>query len=216
MSIICLKWQLKMIYFMKLHGICQNREQYKMHENRGTAIAGLILIIVGALFLLDRTGAIDFHFWRFVGDFWPVILIILGLWIIYEEAGRRSHSKGWHKSGRAFGDVDVSPVEFGPKGLNYSVSFGEVRVSLGDTKLNPGKNSLRASSGFGEIKITVPENIPCKIHCSYGLGDAEIFGKKSGGFSSHKDYQDPGYETAGTKLSIRAKTGFGSIKIKRI
>lgn len=187
-----------------------------MHENKGTIIAGLVLIILGILFLLNRIGSIDFHFWQFVGDFWPVILIILGLWIIYEEAGRRSYSEGWHKSGRAFGDVDISPDEFGPKGLNYSVSFGEVRIFLGDTKLDPGENRLRASSGFGEIKITVPENVPCKIRCSTGLGDAEIFGKKSGGFSSHKDHKDANYETAETKLDISAKTGFGSIKIKRI
>ncbi len=187
-----------------------------MHENKGTILAGLVLIILGILFLLSRISSLDFHFWRFVGEFWPVILIILGIWIIYEEAGHRGGREGWHKSGKTFGDIDVSPAEFGSRGLEYSVSFGAIRIFLVDTKLNPGENNLRASSEFGEVNITVPDKIPCRINCSTGLGDSEIFGKEKGGISSRREYTDPGYETAETKLNIYAKAGLGSIKIKRI
>lgn len=187
-----------------------------MPDNKGTIIAGLLLIFFGILFLLDKTGAIDFHFWRFLGDFWPVILIVLGIWIIYEEAGRKKESHDFSKSGRAFGDIDVSPREIGPGGLNYSLGFGDIRVFLGNTKLNPGENGLRISVGLGDIRIMVPQNTSCRINSSCGIGDTEVFGKKSGGLSPRKDYADPDYESAQTKLSILVRAGVGSIKIKRI
>jgi predicted membrane protein len=186
-----------------------------MPENKGTIIAGFLLIFFGILFLLDKTGALDFHFWRFLGDFWPVILIILGIWIIYEEAGHKNQRWDMSKSGRSFGSINSSPVEFGPDDLKYTASFGEVRVSLANTKLNDGINKLYASLGLGDIRIIVPQNTPCKIHGSSGVGDIEIFGEKSGGLSSEKHYIDPDYESAETKLEIRARAGVGSVRIIR-
>jgi predicted membrane protein len=186
-----------------------------MPESKGTIIAGLLLIFFGALFLLDKTGAINFHFWRFLGDFWPVILIILGLWIIYEEASQKTRRWESSDSGRSFGSINSSPVEFGPDDLKYSAGFGEIRISLANTRLNQGINRLQASLGLGDIRIIVPHDAACKIFGSSGIGDVEIFGEKSGGLSSSKDYTDPNYESADTKLEIQAKAAVGSVRIIR-
>ncbi|WP_020600099.1 PspC domain-containing protein [Spirosoma panaciterrae] len=42
-------------------------------------IGGVVLIILGVLFLLDRYLDIDF------GDLWPFMLIALGLWLIFKD-----------------------------------------------------------------------------------------------------------------------------------
>ncbi|GAB4041528.1 PspC domain-containing protein [Spirosoma gilvum] len=42
-------------------------------------IGGVVLIILGVLFLLDRFFDIDF------GDLWPFMLIALGLWLIFKD-----------------------------------------------------------------------------------------------------------------------------------
>jgi hypothetical protein len=49
---------------------------------KGPLIAGLILIALGALFFLDIWYR-DFSLWRFIGRYWPVILIIIGLRKLY-------------------------------------------------------------------------------------------------------------------------------------
>jgi hypothetical protein len=41
-------------------------------------IAAIILIGLGLLFLLDNLGA--FHF-RWMNTFWPILLIVVGLWL---------------------------------------------------------------------------------------------------------------------------------------
>jgi hypothetical protein len=38
---------------------------------------GLVLLLVGVLFLLDNLG-VDIDVWDFIGNFWPLILIGIG------------------------------------------------------------------------------------------------------------------------------------------
>jgi uncharacterized membrane protein (UPF0136 family) len=41
---------------------------------------GIILIVVGAMFLLDTLGIMEFHF--VIRKFWPVVLIVIGIGIL--------------------------------------------------------------------------------------------------------------------------------------
>ena len=53
----------------------------------GQLIAGIILISLGVLFLLDRFYA--FHFGHFISIWWPALLIVLGVWKLTQRQGRR-------------------------------------------------------------------------------------------------------------------------------
>jgi phage shock protein PspC (stress-responsive transcriptional regulator) len=53
---------------------------YPPRKNNGALIAGLILIAVGAIFLIDRFLP-DIHI-RF-RDFWPIVIVIAGLALIF-------------------------------------------------------------------------------------------------------------------------------------
>ena len=55
---------------------------YPERRNNGALIGGLILIGVGALFLIDRIIP-DIHF-RF-HDFWPIVIVIAGIVLIYSS-----------------------------------------------------------------------------------------------------------------------------------
>jgi phage shock protein C len=51
--------------------------------HRGSAIAGIILIVIGGLFLADNLLP-HFHF----GELWPILLIILGIGILSKSTKR--------------------------------------------------------------------------------------------------------------------------------
>ena len=58
------------------------------HRNYQSRIFwGLVLVIVGALFLADRMGGLDFG--TMIGSYWPVIFIVLGLSILIGSGFRR-------------------------------------------------------------------------------------------------------------------------------
>jgi phage shock protein C len=57
---------------------------------RGRVLAGTILIVLGALFLLDRMAWLQWPHWARLANLWPVILIAVGASLILEAArGRR-------------------------------------------------------------------------------------------------------------------------------
>jgi len=47
--------------------------------------AAIVLIGLGVIFLLDNIGV--FH-WRWMGHLWPIILIVIGVWLIARRTGR--------------------------------------------------------------------------------------------------------------------------------
>ena len=49
----------------------------------GALTAGLILIAIGAIFLIENFYA-PFSAWRIIGRYWPMILIIIGVRRIYD------------------------------------------------------------------------------------------------------------------------------------
>lgn len=50
------------------------------HKNQGRIFWGLLLIVLGILFLLDQMGRLDFG--DLVGRYWPVIFILIGVSIL--------------------------------------------------------------------------------------------------------------------------------------
>ncbi|EHQ88145.1 PspC domain-containing protein [Desulfosporosinus youngiae] len=58
-------------------------ENHERHDNR-TKIAGAILIVVGAVFLLESW----FPYWFDMSKMWPLLLIFIGLFVIV-RGGRR-------------------------------------------------------------------------------------------------------------------------------
>ena len=46
-------------------------------SRKGALIAGLILIAIGLVFLLDKSP------WYLIGRYWPVILILIGIFKLY-------------------------------------------------------------------------------------------------------------------------------------
>jgi TM2 domain-containing membrane protein YozV len=48
-------------------------------------MGAIILIALGVLLLLDNLGVLSF---RWLGEFWPILLIVLGLWLAVRRMGR--------------------------------------------------------------------------------------------------------------------------------
>ncbi len=55
-------------------------------RRRGGMVGGSALIVIGVLFLLWTLGLVDWFHW---GEFWPVVLIILGVLLVARTVARR-------------------------------------------------------------------------------------------------------------------------------
>ena len=144
-------------------------------ENKGT---GIILIAVGGFFLLPRFFELP-HYWRSM--FWPSILIILGLVVIFggkRNAGKRdvfgsssrSSSEDYLDDVTVFGggDRNVSSQQF--KGGKITHIFGGSKYDFSRAKLAPGENHLELVMAFGGTKLIVPEEWDIKIELTSVFG----------------------------------------------
>ncbi len=144
-------------------------------ENKGT---GIILIAVGGFFLLPRFFELP-HYWRSM--FWPSILIILGLVVIFggkRHAGKRdvfgsssrSYSEDYLDDVTVFGggDRNVASQQF--KGGKITHIFGGSKYDFSRARLAPGENHLELVMAFGGTKLIVPEEWDIKIEITSVFG----------------------------------------------
>lgn len=179
---------------------------------------GLVLVAIGALLLLNQTT--DFAFWDFIGDWWPLALIVIGLWMIFQQTRSHRHNEEHlldaADTTKAFGSLNIAPTVLDSSGKTYKIAFGDILANFSDTDLRQGENKIEIALGFGDINITLPKDKACKVKTACGLGDIDMMGLKSkNSFSISEEHEDENYSSADKKLYIQARVGTGNIKIKR-
>ena len=144
-------------------------------ESKGT---GIILIAIGCFFLLPRFFELPYY-WRSL--FWPSMLIILGLVVIFggkRHGGKkacfgsnsRSSSEDYLDDVVVFGggDRNVSSQQF--KGGKITHIFGGSKYDFSRARLAPGENHLELVLAFGGTKLIVPEEWDIKIELTSVFG----------------------------------------------
>ncbi len=139
-------------------------------SNRST---GYILLAIGGFFILPRFFDVP-HYWRSL--FWPSILILVGLLIIFGRTRKSGFSHNHIEGDDMIDDVDI----FGGserilrsqnfKGGRISNIFGGSKYDMRQTKLAEGTNYLEVSMIFGGSKFIVPEDWDIKIEVTTIFG----------------------------------------------
>jgi predicted membrane protein len=169
---------------------------------------GYILLAIGAFFLIPKFLNVP-DYWR--GLFWPSILILVGILVIFNR-GKRPHITRGNSSGEDVLD-DVSIFGGSDKVLNsknfqggkVTNIFGGSKYDLRQVVLAEGVNYLEITMLFGGSKFIVPEGWNIKTEVT------SIFG----GFSDrrHRSIIVPDPDR---QLVIRGLTLFGGGEINNI
>jgi len=193
------------------------------HHDSNTFFWGVILIIIGALFLLDNFDIMDFGY--FIRTFWPIVLIIFGIKIILTKRKASDMKDDRDYSGESringdrlsennvFGDIKVNVESKKFTGGSVNNVFGDIRLDLSRAEIEPGISKLYVSGVFGDIMIYTPRNVALSIKSSAVGGDISIFGKKREGLFPTLNHREDGYESAEKRIYIQSSIVFGSIGI---
>jgi len=150
-------------------------------ENKGT---GVILIVIGAFFLmpkiLDESRFLHLpDYWHRL--FWPSMLIILGLVVIF--SARRHGGRGTyfgHRKRESSDDVldDVAIFGGGDRIINsqqfeggrITNIFGGSKYNMSSARLAPGRQHLDVVMLFGGSKFIIPDNWNVKVEVTSVFG----------------------------------------------
>lgn len=172
-------------------------------ENKTT---GWILLIIGLVFLVPDVVHIPYSVRRL---FWPSILIIIGLLIIFRSANVRKISA---KTGSSDYIDDIAILGGGDKiitsdnfmGGRITALFGGSKIDLTKATLAPGQNVIDMFCMFGGSTIIVPENWNIKIEVVSILG----------GFSDKRHVKTDTAMDVGKEIIIKGFVMFGGGEIK--
>jgi len=201
-----------------------SRHYYEGYFSNSRVIGGVIIIVIGIILLLNNLDAFDLG--EFIADFWPVLLILLGLRLILR---RKKHYRKMNTGvvgekdivcessdafySNVFGDMEVSIVSEDFQTGKINNVFGDVEVDLDKLNITSGDKKLQLSGVFGDIKVSAPKKVPFLIKANIVAGDIKIMGEKRGGFSVEKTYKSDGYDSAENRLNIYISHVFGDIKV---
>ena len=142
---------------------------FGLFDRRSSKIGNIIAIIFGILFQLNRLDYITIDVFKL---FFPLILIIMGLNIIFSKGVRKHNSpvepEKWSKKNLSAEDVVDMFVVFSGietinqsqyfKGGKISAIFGGIDLDLSGTTLNNNEAFLDVSALFGGVDIIVPRH----------------------------------------------------------
>jgi predicted membrane protein len=186
--------------------------------------AGGIMVLVGGIFLASNLGYIPWDIWRL---FWPLLLILWGVAILFRGIERRNSSNpgsrpNWEMWPRPFTpspDANVSNTIhtwaiFGGsrrrldtqqfEGGEVLAVFGGVRVDLRNAGSTRDEVYLEANALFGGVDIRVPENWTVTMR---GMG---IFG----GYEDRTRSSENGFQPGKPNLVVTGVATFGGVTVK--
>ncbi|MGE5315440.1 MAG: cell wall-active antibiotics response protein LiaF [Acidobacteriota bacterium] len=189
---------------------------------------GLILVILGVLFLLDTLDIA--HFGQLISTWWPLILILIGINILTKQR----HEKREHYGdtvdavfgdttqtinsnavsySNVFGDLDVKVTSKEFRGGFINTTFGDSHIDLSEVDMAFGESLLRIDGVFGDVHVLAPKNTPIMVTGKTVFGDVSVMGVKKQGFAQEIVHKTDGYDEAPKKLKIYMNEVFGDVKV---
>jgi predicted membrane protein len=185
-------------------------------------VGGGVLVLIGLLWLLERTGAIDIS----VTAVLALATMVVGIALMVLA------SRGVHAGLIVFGTVlalitfstAAAPLEGFQGGVgdrtvvvttaddinaDYELSMGNLVVDLSEVDDLEGIMALNASIGMGELLIRVPAGTEVAIEGTVGAGQLIMFDRSYDGVVINESYETPGFSeaTVGLDITVEAFTG---------
>lgn len=154
--------------------------------NSKDSTLGYVLIVIGGIWLSARI--FNYSFGKLVEDYWPFLLVLLGLFIIFNSSGRKSSRRGEkYKGDDKFDEetqtdqdeIDVTAILSSRKikvdsknfqGGKMTCVMGGAELDLVYAELKEGRQILDVVAIFGGFDIYVPKdwNINIKVTSIFG------------------------------------------------
>ncbi len=164
----------------------------------GRKTAAVVLFAIGGFFLIEDYGPYDFR------DFWPVILIIVGLMFILRKKGDRPNftsNEHYFDEINVFGGGDQKFASTQFEGGKTTNVFGGTNIDLRDAIPVDGA-VIEIATVFGGCELIVPENWKIKL---------EVF-SLFGGFSDNRGGADISPDSPLVRVTGFTLFGGGEIK----
>lgn len=191
---------------------------------KGHFVSGFVLLCLGGFFILPKIVGISGDF---VHVYWPIMLIIAGLILLFHRFVNPRHAdfsakmNDWHRRNDrclttennqsqgsfhknvVFGNETFLVLDSEFNGGDINVTFGEIKIDLRKTKLADTTVTIEINVQFGNIVLYVPSDWKIQLQVN------SVFG----GFEDKRIYPTPTTEQE-KMLVIYGSTTFGGGELR--
>ena len=186
---------------------------------------GLILLLLGLLFLLKNINVVDVKISEIIRTYWPLVLIVIGIEAIRISRKYRRIFQ-WGKEevepemeggeigiSRKFGsyDFDFKGKELGSGKIE--LVLGEASFDIRDAIIPEGHNILKILSKMASVKIKANKEQPLMIKAKVLMGEVKIFENRQSGFVPEVEYKSDTFETSPSQLTLLIKHSMGEVVV---
>jgi len=150
-------------------------------RERGRSLWGLIVLLLGVGFQVEELGWIESGW---LGRFWPVVLIIVGIAILvgarWQPTSRpvttrpaEALPEDWTDTVAVLGDRDQRVTSSAWRGGRIVAVMGDVRLDLREASPHPDGAELRITGVMGDVRLRVPEGWSLNVRGTPILGSVD-------------------------------------------
>lgn len=195
----------------------------------GRLVAGLLLVLFGAGWLLEVLDVIDFP-WDVL---LPIALVLVGVaLVVASRSGVRPGGliavgvvlTGVMLIGSAIdfplgggvGEREERPATVAALREEYRLGIGQLTVDL--TGLSTAELDADARTrvrvGIGQLVVIVPEGLAVRVEARATVGNVRIFDDEEGGFGVERE-AGPDLDGPGPVLELVLSVGLGEVEVRR-
>ncbi|MFP3913864.1 MAG: LiaF domain-containing protein [Actinomycetota bacterium] len=194
----------------------------------GTWVTGIILVLVGALWMLDVAGVIDLRAAVILPAALTILglalivgawdgphagLVVLGVFLTLAVVAAAAAPPNAFRGG--IGERSFVVDDQGDLAARYDVGIGGLRLDMRDLVLTESA-AVDVTVGAGEMTLLLPDDLEVSVDASVGAGGITLpDGERIDGVSVTRTYTSEGYDTAEATLSFELDVAAGEIEVRR-
>lgn len=194
--------------------------------SRPQIVGGAVLVLIGLLWLLERTGTIDISLTAVLGLATLVIgislmllakegahagLVVLGTIVALVALLTAAAPFEGFQGGVGDRVVEVSSVD--EIRSDYDLAMGKLILDLRGIDDLATAESLSASVGTGELIVRVPAGIELSVEGRVGAGELDILGRESDGIGVDDTFETPGFDVGAPGLTLDLQVFAGRVEV---
>ncbi|MEA4924470.1 MAG: DUF5668 domain-containing protein [Syntrophomonadaceae bacterium] len=179
-----------------------------MSRSPGNMATGAVMLGLGALFLGRNAGLYSLDTTNFWQIFWPVLIILIGLNILFKN----DHNRGGNLA--IMGAVDKSKEAWDLKSGDYTALLGGIDLDIRKARFIEKEVTLNLNAVMGGITLVVPDDIAVICKGTAILGGIDLLGRGTGGIVGSSVLEVGGSGTAANVLRLNCICIMGGIEIK--
>lgn len=189
-------------------------------------VGGGVLVLIGLLWLLERTGAVDLSATVVLAiatmvigialmilsreGSHPLLIVmgtILGLIALITTAAPFEGFQG------GVGDRTIEVTTRADIASDYELAMGSLTIDLRAVDDFDTDTRLSARVGTGDLVIRVPSDLEVAVEAEVGAGQVDIYERTVDGLGIDETYETPGFDESRQRLTLDLEVFAGRVEV---